>query len=200
MTSSYLVTGGPIWTGDPAQPWAQALVVRGPDLVHVGTRDDAGGFTDGATELIDLRGRMCLPGFIDAHNHLASMAVSKLGANLSGVVGRDAVLAAVRRWVETQPADAPLRGYGWMPDSFEVRSPRREWLDDITADRPMYLFSADSHDVWFNTAAMRAAGIGPDTSDPEPGAQYWVRDPDGTPTGHAVEAASYMPIIISEGR
>lgn len=199
MADSYLLTNGPIWTGDPAQPWAQAVVVRGRDLVHVGTRDDAAAFVDAMTEPIDLDGRMCLPGFVDAHNHLASMAVSKLGVNLSGIVGRDAVLAAVRRWVAAQPADAPLRGYAWMPDSFEERSPRREWLDAITGDRPMYLFSADSHDIWFNTAAMRDAGIGADTPDPDPGAQYWVRDPDGTPTGHAVEAASYMPIIIAQG-
>ena len=199
VESSYLLANGPIWTGDPAQPWAQAGVVRGPDLVHVGTRDAADGFCDAATETIDLHGRMCLPGFIDAHNHLASMAVSKLGVNLSGIVGRDPVLAVIRRWVADQPADAPLRGYAWMPDSFEERSPRREWLDEITGDRPMYLFSADAHDIWFNTAAMRAAGIDAETPDPDPGAQYWVRDPDGTPTGHAVEAASYMPIIGAQG-
>lgn len=198
MPTSYLIANGPIWTGDPAQPWAQAVVVRGRDLVHVGTRDAAADFLDATTELIDLDGRMCLPGFIDAHNHLASMALSKLGVNLSGVVGRDAVLAAVRRWVESQPPDAPLRGHGWMPDSFDERSPRREWLDAITGERPMYLFSADAHDSWFNTAAMRAAGIGPDTPDPDPGAQYWVRDPDGTPTGHAVEGAATIPIIVAQ--
>ena len=198
VAHSYLLTNGSIWTGDPAQPWAQAVVVRGPDLVHVGTRQAADEFLDAATEFIDLKGGMCLPGFIDAHNHLASMAIAKLGVNLSGIVGRDAVLAAVRSWVADQPADAPLRGYAWMPDSFEARSPRREWLDDITGDRPMYLFSADAHDMWFNTAAMHAAGIERSTPDPDPGAQYWVRDPDGTPTGHAVEAASYMPIIIAQ--
>lgn len=198
VANSYLITNGPIWTGDPAQPWAQAVVVRGRDIVHVGTRDAAGQFVDAATELIDLDGRMCLPGFIDAHNHLASMAISKLGVNLSGVVGRAAVLAAVRDWVAAQPADAPLRGHGWMPDSFEERSPRREWLDEITGDRPMYLFSADAHDMWFNTAAMRAAGIAADTPDPDPGAQYWVRDAEGTPAGHAIEAASYMPIIVAQ--
>ena len=181
VADSYLLTNGSIWTGDPAQPWAQAVVVRGRDLVHVGTREAADDFIDTATEFVDLNGGMCLPGFIDAHNHLASMALSKLGVNLSGVVGRDAVLAAVRDWVAAQSPDAPLRGHGWMPDSFQERSPRREWLDEITGDRPMYLFSADAHDSWFNTAAMRAAGIGPETPDPDPGAQYWVRDPDGTP-------------------
>jgi predicted amidohydrolase YtcJ len=198
VDNSYLITDGPIWTADPAQPWAQTVVVRGADLVHVGTRAGAEDFIDAGTEVIELDGRMCLPGFIDAHNHFASMAVSKLGVNLSGIVGRDAVLAAIRRWVADQPAGAPLRGYAWMPDSFEERSPRREWLDEITGDRPMYLFSADAHDIWFNTAAMRAAGINASTPDPDPGAQYWIRDPDGTPTGHAVEAASYMPIIIAQ--
>ena len=198
VAESYLLTNGSIWTGDPAQPWAQAVVVRGRDLVHVGTREAADDFIDAATEFVDLNGGMCLPGFIDAHNHLASMALSKLGVNLSGVVGRDAVLAAVGDWVTAQPADAPLRGHGWMPDSFEERSPRREWLDEITGDRPMYLFSADAHDSWFNTAAMRAAGIGPDIPDPDPGAQYWVRDPDGTPTGHAVEGAATIPILVGQ--
>lgn len=54
------------------------------------------------------------------------MALSKLGVNLSGVLGRDAVLAAVREWVVAQPAGAPLRGHGWMPESFDLRySPRR---------------------------------------------------------------------------
>jgi len=172
--------------------------VRGRDLVHVGTRQAADDFVDSATVFVDLKGGMCLPGFIDAHNHLASMALSKLGLNLSGVVGRDAVLAAVRDWVAAQPNGAPLRGHGWMPDSFEERSPRREWLDEITGDRPMYLFSADAHDSWFNTAAMRDAGIGPGTPDPDPGAQYWVRDADGTPTGHAVEAAATIPVIVGQ--
>ncbi|MGD9622814.1 MAG: amidohydrolase [Mycolicibacterium sp.] len=195
----YLLANGPIWTGDPAQPWAQAVVVRGRDLIHVGTRDAADAHIDAGTELIDLRGRMCLPGFIDAHNHLAAMALSKLGVNLSGIVGREAILAAIRDWVTGQPSDAPLRGHGWMPDSFEERSPRREWLDAITGDRPMYLFSADAHDSWFNTAAMRAAGIGPATADPDPGAQYWVRDREGTPTGHAVEAAATIPIVVAQG-
>lgn len=197
MSASYLLTNGPIWTSDPALPWAQALVVRGRDLAYVGTRDGADDFVDAKTELVDLDGRMCLPGFIDAHNHLASLALTKLGVNISGVVGREAVLAAVRDWVRSQPPDAPLRGHGWFPDSFEERSPRREWLDAITGDRPMYLLSADGHDSWFNTAAMREAGVGPDTPDPDPGAQYWVRDPDGTPTGHAVEGAATIPILLA---
>ena len=139
---------------------------------------------------------------------LSPAATAAIGALATGPVklvvtggvgaGKSTVLAAVRDWVAAQPADAPLRGHAWMPDSFEERSPRREWLDEITGDRPMYLFSADAHDSWFNTAAMRGAGIGPETPDPDPGSQYWVRDPDGTPTGHAVEAAATIPILVAQ--
>ena len=56
MVASYLLSNGPIWTGDPAQPWAQAVVVRGTDLIHVGTRDGADGFVDARTELIERPG------------------------------------------------------------------------------------------------------------------------------------------------
>jgi predicted amidohydrolase YtcJ len=63
----------------------------------------------------------------------------------------------------------------------------------------MYLISFDSHDVWFNTAAMKAAGIGADTPDPDPGSQYFVRGADGVPTGYGVEASAVMRVTVPLG-
>ena len=196
--TSYLFRGGAIYTMDPAQPWAQSVVVRGHDIVHVGPEAGARTHTDDRTEVVDLAGGMLLPGFVDAHDHLSSLALFKLGVKVSGIVGRDAVLDHIARWIAEQPADVPLRGHGWMPDSFVERSPRREWLDAITGDRPMVLISADGHDLWFNTAAMHLAGIGAATPDPEPGSQFYVRDSDGTPTGHALEGAG-LPLLAAMG-
>lgn len=141
---------------------------------------------------------MLLPGFIDAHDHFATMAMGKLGVDLSGIVGRDAILAAIRDYVDEHPGADCYRGFGWYPGSFEELSPRREWLDEITGDIPMVINSADIHDLWFNTAAMQAAGISASTPDPE-ARQYYVRDPDGTPTGHAVEGAAAVPILAAVG-
>lgn len=183
---------------DPHQPWAQSVVVRDGVIVHVGPESGARDHVDADTEVIDLAGGMCLPGFIDTHDHFAAYAISKMGVNLSGIVGRDAVLAAVQRYVAEQPADAPLRGYGWMPGSFEEGAPRRDWLDTVTGDRPMLVYSADAHDMWFNTAAMHAAGITAQTPDPFPGTQYFTRDADGTPNGWAVEAAQ-LPLVVALG-
>ena len=121
------------------------------------------------------------------------------GVNVSGIVGRDGLEAAIREWIGGAASRGPAEGHGWTLASRRPWGPRREWLDAITGERPMYLLSADGHDAWFNTAAMRAAGIGPDTPDPNPDAQYWVRDPDGTPSGHAVEPAATMPILVALG-
>lgn len=199
MPDSFLFRNGSIFTMDPVRPWAQAMVVRGSTIAYVGPADRTDEHVDAGTELVNLRGGMCLPGFVDAHNHLASLALTKLGVSVLGLTDREAIVANVADWVAAQRGDAPLRGHGWVPDSFGPGGPRREWLDEITGDRPMYLFSVDAHNLWFNSAAMRLAGVGPDTPDPNPGSQYWVRDADGTPSGLAVEGAASIPIAVASG-
>lgn len=199
MRSSYLLRGGCVYTMSPAQPWAQSVVVRDDVIAYVGPVSGARAHCDSSTVAVDLAGGMCLPGFTDGHNHLVIGALTKLGVSVRGLSGREAVLGAIAGWISGQPPDAPLRGYGWLPDAFPGRSPRREWLDQVTGDRPMLLFAADAHDVWFNTAAMRAAGISAATPDPAPGAQYYRRDADGTPTGHGVDLAGTGPLFEALG-
>ena len=80
---------------------------------------------------------------------------------------------------------------------FENGSPTREMLDEVVSDRPAAILSSDSHDLWFNTAAMHACGLDPSTEDPDPGSQYYVRDAAGWPTGHAVEVAPIMTVLAA---
>ena len=192
VTGTFLIRGGSIVTMDDAQPFAEALSVQDGVIAYVGTTDGAAQYVDAETEIVELHGGMCIPGFVDAHDHFATFAITKLGVNLSGVIGREAIAKAIAAYVASAPPTGLLRGYGWMPDSFAEGGPRREWLDEVTGDRPMVLFSADSHDMWFNTAAMRVAGISAATPDPDPGAQYFKRDADGTPNGWAIEGAQLL--------
>lgn len=197
--ADWLFQGGSIYTVNSAEPTAEVVAVRGKEIVYVGEADGARGWRGQQTRVVDLTGRMLLPGFVDGHDHLASLGITKLGLNIRGVKGRDAVLRAVGEWILTQPADAPLRGHGWLTRStFGEDHPRREWLDEVTGDRPMYLLNADMHETWFNTAAMRAAGISAETPDLQPGVQFLHRDPDGTPSGLAVEGAA-LPILMACG-
>ncbi|SHO66909.1 hypothetical protein SAMN02745172_03571 [Pseudoxanthobacter soli DSM 19599] len=199
--ADWLFQNGLVHTVDPARPTAEAVAVRGEEIVYVGDRKGAAAWLGPKTRVVDLAGRMLLPGFVDAHDHLASLALAKLGVNVRGLVGKDTILDAIRQWIATQPPEAPLRGHGWEPNaSFgDNVNPRREWLDEVTGDRPMYVWNGDSHQLWFNTAAMKAAGLGPHTPDPDPGKQYYVREADGTLTGLAIETAAALPIAIALG-
>lgn len=197
--ADWIFQNGTIYTVNPAQPTAEAVAVRGNEIVYVGDKTGTADLHGPNTRVIDLSGRMLLPGFIDGHDHLASLGITKLGVSIRGINGKDAVLQAIRDWIATQPADAPLRGHGWLTRStFGVENPRREWLDEVTGDRPMYVLNADMHETWFNTAAMKAAGISAETPDLQPGVQFLHRDPDGTPSGLAIEGAA-LPILIACG-
>lgn len=195
--ADWLFTGGTVYTVNPAQPTAEAVAVRDRQIVYVGDRGGATAWQGAGTRVVDLHGRMLLPGFVDAHDHLTSLGATKLGVNVRGLIGKEAILARVAAWVQRQPADAVLRGHGWSLRSFGDVSPRREWLDAVTGDRPMYLLSFDMHDLWFNTAAMRLAGVDARTPDLSP-TQNYERDPDGTPSGHSHEDAN-LQILVAMG-
>jgi predicted amidohydrolase YtcJ len=198
--ADWIYKGGLIYTVDPALPTAEAVAVRGDRIVFVGSAKDVEAWTGPKTRAVDLAGGMLMPGFINSHDHLASTGIMKLGVNLSGLKGKEVVFKAIRQWIAGQSPNATLRGYGWvLHDTFGEELPRREWLDEITGDRPMYLLSSDIHETWFNTAAMKKAGLSASTPDPDPGKQYYKRDPDGTPTGLAIEAAAEFPIVIACG-
>lgn len=193
--ADWIYQGGLIYTADLKNPTAQAVAVRGNQIVYVGSLAKVGAWHGTQTRIVNLEGGMLMPGFVDAHAH-PEFGVTKIGLNLIGVSGKDAILARVRDYVAKNPGSGVLRGFGWNPAELE---PTRQWLDVITGDRPMYILSFDAHDIWFNTAAMKAAGIGADTPDPTPGSQYFVRDTDGTPTGHGIEAGPVMRVAIPLG-
>ncbi len=196
---SYLLRGGQVYTMDPGRPWAQCVVVRGKMITYAGPETGAASFTDPGTEVIEADGGMVLPGFIDAHNHLAgSGAMAKLGVEINGLSDPAEMLARIRDYAASHPG-AVIRGSGWMAAYFENNSPTREMLDEAVSDRPAAILSSDSHDLWFNTAAMHACGLDRSTEDPDPGAQYYVRDAAGWPSGHAVEVAPILTLLAALG-
>ncbi len=177
-----VLTGGHVHTVDPANPRAEAVAVRGERIAAVGSATDIGGLIGPRTRVIDLAGRLLLPGFQDVHVHPISAAASIGSTAISAKSrGRPGVLATIRSYVAAHP-DAPwIVGSGWYMADFERGTPRREDLDAIVADRPAYFPNRDGHSMWVNTKALELAGIDRDTPDPVGG--RIERDPDGTPTG-----------------
>ena len=197
--TSHWFRNGAVYTMDRRAPWAESVVVHDGVIVQVGSEAEARPHLRPDTVEVDLEGGFLMPGFIDGHDHLVGGALAKVGVSLEGLHGKDAVLEQIRRYSADHPLHEVIRGHGWTPFTFDGEQPHRTWLDSVTDVRPAFLHTYDVHDVWANTAAFLAAGIGADTPDPNPPTGYWPRDPDGFPSGTCCEPEAWLPIAIRLG-
>ncbi|GAA3445091.1 amidohydrolase [Planomonospora venezuelensis] len=178
-----VVRNARIHTVDPALPRAQALAVKDGRITWVG--DDAS--RPEAAEVVDAGGRLVLPGFVDAHNHVRlgsdAACVQLAGAGSLAEIGRR--IAAWRaanpdaRWIECEGFE-----YSAIPGG---RMPRAADLDPLTGGLPAFVFGYDVHTMWLNTAGLRELGIDRDRTD----LPYGVAETDeaGEPTGFVTEFA-----------
>jgi predicted amidohydrolase YtcJ len=183
-----VLTGGHVHTVDPARPRAEAIAVRADRIVAVGSVADIAAHVGPRTRVVDLTGRLLLPGFQDAHVHPVSGGLDQLQCDVRASRGRDGVLATIRTYVEANPDLPWIVGSGWYMADFENGTPRREDLDAIVPDRPAFFPNRDGHSTWVNTKALELAGIDRTTPDPPHG--RIERDPDGSPTGTLHEGAA----------
>ena len=179
---------GAIYTVDAARSWAETIAIRGDRIVFVGADADAASWIGAATTVVDLGGRMVLPGFQDRHVHPVSGGVELLHCDLNGSADREEVLARVRACA-AKLGDRPwLLGGGWDLPLFPGGVADRRDLDAILPDRPVLLSSADGHSSWVNSKALALAGITAATPDPEGG--RIERDAAGDPVGTLRESAA----------
>jgi predicted amidohydrolase YtcJ len=178
---------GAVYTVDAARRWARAVAIRDGGIVAVGTDDRVRELVGARTQVIDLRGRMLLPGFQDAHVHPPSGGLEMLRCNLSDAFSLPEYEAIVARYAREHPEDPWILGGGWSMSVFPGGNPPKEVLDRIVPDRPAVLDSRDGHTAWVNSKALEIAGITERTLDPEDG--VIVRDPDGRPAGALHEGA-----------
>jgi predicted amidohydrolase YtcJ len=185
-----VLAGGAIYTVDAARSWAEAVAIRDGRIVYVGTDDGAAAWVGPATRVVDLGGRFVLPGFHDSHLHPITGGMRTLRCELSGAATAAEALERVRAYAAAHP-DAPwIVGRGWELYLFPAANPRREALDAVVADRPVYLASADGHSAWVNSRALVLAGITAATADPPLG--RIERDPGGAPSGTLREEAKSL--------
>ena len=183
-------TGGHVHTVDARQPRAEAVAIHGDRISAVGSVDAIAPAVGPATRVIDLGGRLLVPGFQDAHVHPLSGGMDRMQCDLREAEGREAVLATIRAYADEHPDEEWIVGSGWYMGDFPGGTPRREDLDSVLPDRPGYFPNRDGHSSWVNSRALELAGITRDTPDPFGG--RIERDPDGTPTGSLHEDAAEL--------
>lgn len=188
-----VMVGGAVHTMDDARTRASAVAMRGGEIVYVG--DDAGAraLAGPGSELVDLSGRMLLPGFNDSHVHLATGGLYLVQCDLVLLESADAILARVAECAD-QPGYGEaswLLGGGWANTAFANGDPGLERLDALVPDRPAYLVSTDGHTAWVNTRALELAGIDRSTPDP-PNGRIERHPTSGEPTGALREEAMLL--------
>jgi predicted amidohydrolase YtcJ len=191
---------------DARRTRAQAVAIAGGRIAAVGSDDEIAKLVGPRTEMVELAGRMVLPGFHDSHIHPISGGMSALSCSLIDARTIDAILAAVRECAASRPGSDPQRwliGAGWDLSLFPQANPHRSMLDAVVPDRPVFLEGADGHSAWVNTKALALAGI--DRSTPAPHHGVIERDSSGEPSGTLRESAaalvsSRMPAPSREDR
>jgi predicted amidohydrolase YtcJ len=167
----------------PAHPsgFAQAAAISGGVITALGGDDEIRDFTGPSTRVVDLRGRLAIPAFGDAHVHPVQGGLESLRCDLTGRKGRAAYLDAIAAYSAAQPAGAWVLGGGWSMPAFPGGTPTAADLDAVTGGRPAFLPNRDHHSAWVNSAALALADVTARTPDPADG--RIERDAAGNPTG-----------------
>ncbi|MFF4037754.1 amidohydrolase [Streptomyces sp. NPDC001816] len=187
MHADLLFTGGPVLTPDGRS--ATAVAVTGGRITAVG-HDEVRELAGPRTEVVDLAGRLLLPGFQDAHVHPVPAGLEMTQCDLSGRTTAEDTVAAVRAYAEAHPEREWILGGGWSMEAFEGGTPTKELLDAVVPDRPVYLPNRDHHGAWVNSRALELAGIDGNTPDPADG--RIERDASGEPSGTLQEGAMQL--------
>ena len=183
-----VLRNGKIVTMEAAAPEAQALAARGGKIIALGTNRQIQAYVGPSTKVIDLAGRLAIPGFIEGHGHFTSLGASKMALNLRGAKNWDQIVAMVAAAAREAKPGAWILGSGWHqakwdpPASPNVRGfPLHETLSKVSPHNPVWLTHASGHAGFANAEAMRAAGIDAKTPNP-PGGEI-LKDAEGNPTG-----------------
>jgi hypothetical protein len=200
-----VLSEGRIWTGDDRGPWAEAVAVRGERIVAVGSANEVRTLSGPDTRVINLGGRLVLPGFIDSHTHFLDGGMALLSIQLREAESREEFVARIRDKATELPQGEWILNGDWDEQQFDPPElPRRDWIDGVAAGRPVCVNRHDGHMALANSAALQIAGITAATPSP-PGGQIDKDPKTGEPTGILRDAAidlvtKHVPLPTPETR
>ncbi|MXX77316.1 MAG: amidohydrolase [Holophagales bacterium] len=190
-----VVNGRLVTLASPAG--AEALAAADGRIVFVGSSDDASAWIGPDTEVLDLEGRLAVPGFIEGHGHFWGVGEAQLQLALEEARTWDEIVGQVAEAVAEAEPGSWILGRGWHQSKWSETPvpvlqglPTHHGLSAVSPDNPVLLGHASGHMAFANARAMELAGIDATTPDPDGG--EIVRDADGQPTGALRETAENL--------
>ena len=186
MTVDTAIVNGRVFDGRMLTT-STAVGIGGGRIIRVGSDAHVRELVDASTRVIDARGGLIHPGFVDAHAHAVSAGVERLSIDLTPAATVEETLELIRAGAERSDAEW-LTGGGWSHDLFPL--PTRQQLDEIVPDRPIALSDAGHHTLWVNSRALALAGV--DRHTPQPRNGFIHLDDNGDPIGYLNETAAEL--------
>lgn len=193
--ATLVLRNGKIVTVDAAIPEAQAVAVRGDRIVAVGTDASIQQYVGPATQVIDLKGQLAIPGLIESHGHFIGLGQSKTTLDLMDVKDWDEIVSMVAAAARQAKAGEWIVGRGWhqekwasVPNPNVEGFPFHDALSKVSPNNPVILTHASGHATFVNAKAMEAANLTAATVNPSGG--EILKDASGRPIGLLRETAS----------
>ncbi|MGD9137414.1 MAG: amidohydrolase [Desulfobacterales bacterium] len=188
IKADLVLQNGFVYTVDKQHRHTEAVAVRDNKIAYVGHTEGVQEYIGPNTEVIDLTGKMLLPGFVDSHAHASATINEDDSVMLYHLESKEAYVAAVKSFAEKHPDMDVIYGNGWNNEAFPPLGPLKEDLDRVVSDRPVSLMSNDGHSIWVNTRALEMAGVTKDTPCPY-GGMIEMNPATGEPSGTIRETA-----------
>ena len=197
VAADMVLRNGHVVTMDSTIPTGQAIAISSDTIVAVGSDSAIQRYVGPHTRVIDLRGQLAIPGFIESHGHFTGLGEGLTELDLMGVPSWQQIATMVGDAAKTAKPGAWIRGRGWHQEKWN-RSPGRvvqgfqtnDLINKAAPNNPVVLGHASGHALIANAAALRLAGIGPSTPNP-PGGRI-IKDASGQPTGVLVDGAQSL--------
>ena len=180
-TASLVFTDTRVWTGDPDKPWAEAVAVSGDIIIAVGSADEISAYVGDKTQVLSAQGSMLTPGFIDTHVHFIDGGAALASVQLRDASSPEEFTSRIAAFADTVEPGEWILGGTWDHQNWGGELPRRDWIDDVTPDNPVWVYRLDGHMALANSLALKAGGVDADTPDSAGG--EILRYDDGRPAG-----------------
>lgn len=184
---SLILYNGRVWTGQDQNIFEEGLAVVENSITAVGSSDEVLRLAGDSTQLIDLQGKLVIPGFNDAHIHFLNGSRGLTQVELTSTKSANEVFEYLKEYASNHPDRAWITGRGWQYAFFDGGFPDKQMLDKIIPNRPVYVRAYDGHTAWVNSKALALAGI--DRNTKYEGFGEVARDKNGEPTGVLKESA-----------
>jgi len=195
--ASLVLTNGRIVTVEASPAEAQAIAVQGDRILAVGSAADIKRHIGPGTEVIDLKGQLAIPGFVESHGHFTGVGQAQLNLNLMKTTSWQQIVSMVEQAVKNAKPGQWIYGRGWHQEKWTSKPepnvegfPVHEALSRVSPNNPVLLVHASGHASFANAKAMELSGVTGATPNP-PGGDF-LKDAKGNPTGLFRETASRL--------